>query len=394
MILVCGLLVVSCSSTRAPVTQAPTRHVVAPGRASQSTTTTTTAAAPDAAPSPIPMPPAPTVVFSVSFVSPTQGWAIAQQPCGQAPQSCVSVYETFDRGLHWQERGAPAAGGPNEAGATDNYVSQIRFANALDGYAFNRSLWITRDGGATWTPDPVPGRSSWATDVEAADGVAYLVTAPCGDGAGDCEGPDTVYAAPAGSTSWRAIGHFAFGSQGAQVVVAGHNVYAMLSGPGGDLLAGSEAGLSARPLPSSCRYPGIPVTVAAWAPGGLVLVCGMAVSSNSATPVVSVTLFRSEDNGWDWTLVSRNPPGRPGESLAALSSRVLLMAVPGPGTNGAGLWRSSDGGTTWTGVPGAPASPDYVGFETSSEGVLIGGNGLYLTDDGGLSWIPARGLPG
>src|SRR5207237_1105054 len=39
-------------------------------------------------------------------------------------------------------------------------VTEIRFADALHGYAFLPSLWATVDGGATWTSQTLPGGSN------------------------------------------------------------------------------------------------------------------------------------------------------------------------------------------------------------------------------------------
>jgi photosystem II stability/assembly factor-like uncharacterized protein len=376
-------LLVSCSSGSRPAGQRPTT-TVAPQGASRATST---AAPSRGAQTTIPIPPAPTAVFSVSFVSPTRGWVIGQRPCGPAPESCLYIYETLDRGQHWREVGAPAAAGPSELGATSEYVTEMRFANTSDGYAFNRALWVTRDGGVTWAEDRLP-TNPWAIDVEAADGLAYLLTAPCGDGIGNCEGPDTVYAAPAGSSNWRPIGHFSVGLQAAQLVVAGRDVYAMVGGPDGGLLAGTAAGLSPRPLPSGCSFP---AGLAAWAQGGLVLVCGLSGSGSGSGQVAGTALFTSDDGGRHWTRAPVLPPGTVYEGVAAPAPGVVFLAVPGGGTQGAGLWMSSDGGSRWTTVPDAPPSPSYVGFETPSDGVVIATNGLYLTDDGGATWAMARG---
>jgi hypothetical protein len=117
----------------------------------------------------------------------------------------------------------------------------------------------------------------------------------------------------------------------------------MVGGPDGGLLAGTAAGLSARPLPSGCRFPG---ALAAWRPGELVLVCGLASSTSGSGQITALALFTSDDGALHWTGAPVSPPGTAYEAVAAPALGVLFLAVPGGGTQGAGLWMSSDGGAS------------------------------------------------
>jgi hypothetical protein len=93
---------------------------------------------------------------AVSFVSATQGWALADVGCFR----CARVFGTTDGGRNWASLSSPLLPGPKTAlleGLVDIY-----FADARDGYIFTadrcqeRCLLTTRDGGRTWEPISLP----------------------------------------------------------------------------------------------------------------------------------------------------------------------------------------------------------------------------------------------
>ena len=74
---------------------------------------------------------------------------------------------------------APLTGPP--AGALG--VSQLRFLDTHDGWAFGPQLWVTHDGGGHWTQEQTYGLR--VTDLETAGDRAFAVFATCtGTGAG------------------------------------------------------------------------------------------------------------------------------------------------------------------------------------------------------------------
>src|SRR6188508_1240576 len=102
--------------------------------------------------------------------------------------------------------------------------------------------------------------------------------------------------------------------------------------------------------------------------------------------------------GMRWRSVG---PARGGRSIAAEGSD----ARPNEywfGTTGGGAWKTTDGGTTWApmtdgkirmssvGALGVcPANPDVVyigGGEVAFRGNIIQGDGVYRTADGGTTW--------
>ncbi len=99
---------------------------------------------------------------SVTFVGAGTGWVIGQAgtPGDCASQYCTSVARTNDAGRTWAGVPAPLTGAPD--GATG--VSQIRFLNLQDGWAFGPELWVTHTGGLTWTQVDTHGLR--VTDLE------------------------------------------------------------------------------------------------------------------------------------------------------------------------------------------------------------------------------------
>src|SRR5919202_4523987 len=118
------------------------------------------------------------------------------------------------------------------------------------------------------------------------------------------------------------------------------------------------------------------------------------LASASAFADVDPSLF----NSLQWRNIGPNSGGR---SLAVAGS----VARPDEyyfGATGGGLWKTTDGGTTWAPVTdqqissssvGAvavcPANPDvvYIGMgEVDLRGDVIPGDGVYKTVDGGRTW--------
>jgi hypothetical protein len=113
-------------------------------------------------------------------------------------------------------------------------------------------------------------------------------------------------------------------------------------------------------------------------------------------------LFGTEDGGVSWTLLSTttlgNPPPEPGvgelpngnaaEALFFLDAEDGWLGLSGPGEN---LFRSGDGGVTWTFVdvlePGVPVTA--IEFADAGNGTLTTPEGDWTTTDGGETWAPA-----
>ena len=118
---------------------------------------------------------------SITFVSSRLGAVIGQgQPAGlcTGQSTCTSLAGTDDYGKTWFGVSAPAAGSPDGASG----VSQLRFLNENQGFAFGPALWVTEDGGASWAQVGLPSGVR-VTDLETVDGQVLAVWAQCqGDG--------------------------------------------------------------------------------------------------------------------------------------------------------------------------------------------------------------------
>src|SRR5271170_749568 len=82
---------------------------------------------------------------SVTFIGTDTGWVIGQAgtPGHCATRYCTSIARTDDAGKTWAGVPAPVTGPAD--GSTG--VSQVRFLNADNGWAFGPELFATHDGG-------------------------------------------------------------------------------------------------------------------------------------------------------------------------------------------------------------------------------------------------------
>jgi photosystem II stability/assembly factor-like uncharacterized protein len=108
----------------------------------------------------------------------------------------------------------------------------------------------------------------------------------------------------------------------------------------------------------------------------------------------SAALFRTANGGASWSAVSGLPPSKVLALAAAPSDpRTLYVSLP------AGVFRSADGGASWTseGRP-APISTPIVSLAVDPRSpvtVYAGGrqSGLFKTTDAGAHWEPLEGFP-
>ena len=133
---------------------------------------------------------------SATFASADDGWLLGTATCAAAP--CAAIVRTTDGGRTWASIPAPkaafAAGGSGTSG-----VSGLRFADALDGWAFGPDLWATHDGGTTWRRVTLPGLSAdgQVMTLETAAGAVHAVYFD-----GSAAGLLTIATSPAGTDAW------------------------------------------------------------------------------------------------------------------------------------------------------------------------------------------------
>jgi hypothetical protein len=383
-----------------------------PGQSSSATPTGSlshggaSAAASSAVPASLPVPGnfRPT---SVTFVGIKTGWVIgqAESPGQCATPYCTSVARTNDAGQTWTGVPAPMTGAPD--GATG--VSQIRFLNLDDGWAFGPELWVTHTGGKTWAPVDTHGLR--VTDLETVGSRVFALWASC-SGTGPAFGGQctsfTLYSALAAGGSWAPVGAATTGltdgaaGEAASVVLTGSRGY--LLAPGGAVYAGPVDGSAAwqwvSSLVSSCtvgpaQANGQPTGALLGAANAKELIVACASESSGGNPSVSTQhklIYSSPNAGVSWLHMGTAPAAGVVFSLAASPAESVILATD----QGIDLLpRGEIGWQTAALQGGAPAGGfGYVGMTTDDQGIALpadpAAGAVWFTFDGGQHWQPSR----
>lgn len=132
---------------------------------------------------------------AVSFVSATEGWALAEGGCGH----CGVVYRTADAGRHWDVIAWPTL--PGGAHTLIEGLTDLSFADARDGYIFTGAhcgsgcLLATHDGGRSWHAVALTA----VVELVATADAAYALTSP------GPRGDVLLRRSPVGSDDWTPI---------------------------------------------------------------------------------------------------------------------------------------------------------------------------------------------
>jgi photosystem II stability/assembly factor-like uncharacterized protein len=314
-------------------------------------------------------------------------YLLGDAPCDAAP--CTSLVRTADGGRSWRGVPAPrvaiatAAGAP---AARPDAVSQVRFADPRDGWAFGGGLWSTHDAAAStasWRKVDVGGA---VLDLATDGRTVWALVADCGTD-GTCSGA-RLLRSPVGRDEFHDADRVYVKGRitGARLQLAGGAGTLTVDGdrPALFVLDGDRWRQTARPCPQ-----GGAVVPTAAAPAALVALCPTDPGAGSVT----YTTSRSTDLGRTWTAAAgalRVPNGQ-AEEFAAASAQDLAAAVGSPDLGG-GLWVSQDGGRSWAPGPGLPR------LTTGWAWVGAAGGGRYLavpfdptgalweSRDGGRTW--------
>jgi hypothetical protein len=142
--------------------------------------------------------------ISVTAVNDKTYWVLGTQQCGNVV--CTAIVNTTDAGAHFAELAAPHAA-TITVDNTTRPVFNLRFADGDNGWAYGDALWTTADGGATWADTSLPAGSvkdlEAARNPGAAAGTAWAVVQPTtGDGYELWQAP---YATGSGTGSWEQV---------------------------------------------------------------------------------------------------------------------------------------------------------------------------------------------
>jgi hypothetical protein len=328
----------------------------------------------------------------VTFVGDGQGGFVgavigqAGPPC--ATKYCTSLAGTSNYGKNWYGVSAPEA----------SDVSQLRFSNLQDGWAFGPGLYETSKGGWPWNKVDTGGQT--VIDLEASGQSALAVFATCsGTGGTSLYGCTSfeLYGGSAGSTTWSPVAvpaayqHMSSSrlSAWATIVISGRTGYLLT--PSGVLLSGPVSGGTwtvAGQAPCPPEHSGAPSAdlltsgLLAAAPGQLQVACATAASGP-----LSVELYTSPD-GSTWHPAGTIPVQGTPLSLASASGGEVVIGTT------AGIYYSADDGVTWHSAavsgPLLTGGFSYVGMTDATDGVAVPADpnlgAVYVTHDGGQTW--------
>lgn len=322
---------------------------------------------------------------AIDFLNRSNGWAVMLSDADKA----VEVVRTTDGGVTW---GAPVK--VTSLNVPAGYAAPhfgVRFANADDGWLFGQGLFVTTNGGATWSATSVRAD---VYDVGILESSAWAVT-----DAG-------LFRSNAGSTTWTAMpsapiqggGPFQLIRATAQVAFIAQQAQFETR-----LFRTSDGGATWHDLGAPCRGYGMPVAtldgVHLW------MIC----ASEPGAGNQAKWTYTSDDSGAHWTLRAYNdgvkatgsmPSNGYAHWLAIISTTTGFMA-----NDRGDLYRSTDQGTTWFGLnishgEGLFAALQFVdpshgwlAAETSDIS-LDGRVGLFRTTDGGATWQLVSSAPG
>jgi hypothetical protein len=331
---------------------------------------------------------------SLSWVSPTQGWMLGVGPCASS-STCTTVVGTTDGGATWSTLGGMGAPLTLEE---ETGVTQIRFADALHGWAIWPAFWATKDGGATWKKQVPPGGGRQVLALAGNSDGVYAVVSPCRLNR-LCNDPSTLWRTSVSGGQWTQVPVSL--PVAVSPVLAVHGVVAYLAIPAGldlavDVLDVTLDGQNWISRPDPC-HPENGETLNSIAPISdtkVALLCQGNIGFGKAAKFV----LRSNDNGLTTKSAGVLPEYGITSQLAAAPDGTLVVATYSIGTwiyrNSVGqTWTTSvdlgDGGIGWNDVS---FTTNLIGFVVHGPATCCGGFGpgeLWETVDGGLTWGPA-----
>lgn len=334
------------------------------------------------------------------FISPMEGYLLEQGAC--AAQTCgVALLHTTDGGETWTDVAHNAAWTPGQSQSTftiplANYPHLVGAGSGgrvvlFSGVAPDQEggvLAMTADGGKTWRTTLAGGSSRLLVSL-AAGRQGWAVETSCW---GYC--PIALLRTSNGGSSWSAAGSLPrLGSTPLPY-----------SAPDGALW------VTAQPEDASCGSCDVDVGVVPknparltleGLPGGVPPSSLIPLSSEAAVALVAGALgpggevFRTTDGGRTWTTVAAfQPPLFPMLAIGFFGSGVGWSL--GPMASGQVFLWTRDGGRTWSQGRTVPQSEQGLstnaGFWDPTHGWALTPAGLLLTSDGGAHWA-TRPLP-
>jgi photosystem II stability/assembly factor-like uncharacterized protein len=309
---------------------------------------------------------------SFTAVSERDYWLLGTVPCQRG--RCTAIVRTFDGGRSFAAVHAPAL--PASA-----KTPELRFADRLDGFAFVRwsgLFYATHDGGTTWKRLRLGRILGFATGA----GNVFVVTSR------------RLEQSRVSANAWQAR-PLPFASDGSPLDLEAHREGLWLLGTRRDtssfrdeLARSNDAGRTFVTAAGPC----VPGLGGGLAPTSLIVLWAVCPTGMSAGA------WRSVDGGVSFARL-RTPPLVNSSQIAPASATT---AVLDRGV-GARLLRTTDGGRTWKTpkTPGRATNVIFVGFTDARVGAALVQTGyndsaktevtaLWRTTDGGATWSNVR----
>lgn len=342
---------------------------------------------------------------SVTWVSLKTGWVLGSAPCGS--RTCTYVVGTTDGTKTWQQLGRVNASiatlGQHDRGG----LTEIRFATESTGWVIGSKLFRTDDGGASWSPQAIPGDGKQVLDLAANATDAFALVSRCG-WVEFCHKPLTFWRqGVAGDGTWKQIHldlplapEFAASHYGADVAVYGKTVYVLesrgqLERNGDRFYASTDGGAHFHPRPIPCRNGPTSglysiTSVSPTSPKNVAVLC----VGNPGMSKSEKFVYRSTNTGRTYTYAGQMDYHGYDSQLAAAPGGNLAVASSSDGSfiylnsGGEKDWEMrvaySDGGRGWNDIQ---YLNDKVAWVIYSPQMYFDGLGkLFVSRDGGHLW--------
>lgn len=328
-------------------------------------------------------------IHSMSFADTQHGWVLARA-CDRFSVHCYpKMRATTDGGVTWQEVVPPEAGVPWGQGPPQSRtISSLYFANAKEGWAFGPSLFVTRDGGQTWTDTSLEGAVA-LLDVK--EDRAWALQWICREGE-SCAWA-LMLSEDMGRTWQFAPAQPLTQDDRLQLVRPNTQDAWLLTSI---LSVTHDGGKTWRELPTPpCVYKS---PFVGFPDGQLWLLCG----GQGATAMEFKKFYVSPDGGNTWKLVA--DASLEGLQNLPMIGHVAAMAAASTKSgwiilNRASLFGTHDGGLTWEwAIPGYDVSPGDTPYGPV---VVVDENHVWLaaqhrvfrTTDSGTTWDEVKAFP-
>ncbi len=361
---------------------------------------------------------------SASFISNSDGFVLGGIPCNSsATKYCAVLAVTTNTGASWTAN--PLSGIPlttrgffasNTTAGTTSGAAEIRFANASVGYAFDPGLYVTSNGGASFSPVSVPGISGIGTteavtSLEIANGNVTATVAPH-------QGPSPTTSGNAELISANiAVSPSSFSIVTAPAQLSYEAIYFQNSA--GQLITIPQAAAPSAyyAAPGSTAWQGITppcvsshlgngsifaigslfATEASAPSDGIAMGCTLGVAAGSSQKEIDI----SSNTGASWEVLPSPPLGGDMSAVAAGSANNISVAAE---SGASFIYSTSNAGKTWTtfSFPNNPLGTGGVpifdlGYTNPTQAFAILGwpgsavsgqlqSSFYLTTNAGSTW--------